>query len=285
MALITKLEAIGNAIRSKTGGTSDLTLTEMVTEIENIPTGQVLPTSNGFANDSWETIIQIANMGLAPEYYNIGDKKSIQLTATTDTTEQKKDIPNYGVYAYIVAFNKTQLNGGGLGNMTLMLIPWSNLNYDTFTVQVPYSYFSWAGAGVLSTWLDTTLKASLPQILQENIKLTDQVCWNNYTGVIGTNSHYINIPNCFQLGVDYMSGFKNSYQNNERNTKHEFTFDYFANYFNRQSGFLVDTNPSYKFLLSNTTDNWRFRTIDKYLAADNTVSNTDYCCLLPIFTI
>ena len=77
MALINKLEAIGNAIRSKTGGTSDLTLTEMVTEIENIPTGQVLPTSNGFANDSWETIIQIANMGLAPEYYNIGDHKTI----------------------------------------------------------------------------------------------------------------------------------------------------------------------------------------------------------------
>ena len=285
MALINKLEAIGNAIRSKTGGTSDLTLTEMVTEIENIPTGQVLPTSNGFANDSWETIIQIANMGLAPEYYNIGDRKNISLTATTDTTDQKKDIPNYGVYAYIVAFNKTQLNGGGLGNMTLMLIPWSNLNYDTFTVQVPYAYFSWAGAGVLSTWLDTTLKASLPQILQENIKLTDQVCWNNYTGVVGTTSHYINIPNCFQLGIDYLSGFSNKYQNNERDTHKEFTFDYFANYFNRESGFLVDTNPSYRFLLSNTADNWQFRAINKYLNNSSTLSNTEYCCLLPIFTI
>ena len=285
MALINKLEAIGNAIRSKTGGTSDLTLTEMVTEIENIPTGQVLPTSNGFENDSWETIIQIANMGLAPEYYNIGDRKSIQLTATTDTTDQKKDIPNYHADAYIVAFNKTQLNGGGLGNMTLMLVPGYNLNYDTFTVKVPYSYFSWAGAGVLSTWLDTTLKASLPQILQENIKLTDQVCWNNYTGVIGTNSHYIHIPNCFHLGVDYISGFNNNYQNNERNTHKEFTFDYFANYFNRESGFLVDTNPSYRFLLSNTADNWNFRVINKYLNNSATVSNTDYCCLLPIFTI
>ena len=244
MALINKLEAIGNAIRSKTGGTSDLTLTEMVTEIENIPTGQVLPTSNGFANDSWETIIQIANMGLAPEYYNIGDKKSIQLTATTDTTEQKKDIPSTVVDAYIVAFNKTQLNGGGLGNMTLMLIPWPNLTYDTFLVPVPYAYFSWAGAGTLSAWLDTTLKASLPQILQENIKRTDQVCWNNYTQVVGTNSHYIHIPNCFQLGIDYISDFNNDFQNNERNTHKEFTFDYFANYFNRQSGFLAKTNPS-----------------------------------------
>lgn len=245
MALINKLEAIGNAIRSKTGGTSDLTLTEMVTEIENIPTGQVLPTSNGFENDSWETIIQIANMGLAPEYYNIGDRKSIQLTATTDTTEQGKNIPaDYGVYAYIVAFNKTQLNGGGLGNMTLMLIPWPNLTYDTFLVPVPYAYFSWAGAGTLSAWLDTTLKASLPQILQENIKRTDQVCWNNYTQVVGTNSHYIHIPNCFQLGIDYISDFNNDFQNNERNTHKEFTFDYFANYFNRQSGFLAKTNPS-----------------------------------------
>lgn len=286
MALINKLEAIGNAIRSKTGGTSDLTLTEMVTEIENIPTGQVLPTSNGFANDSWETIIQIANMGLAPEYYNIGDKKSIQLTATTDTTEQKKDIPSTVVDAYIVAFNKTQLNGGGLGNITLMLIPGDNVTYDIFTIKVPYSYFSWAGAGNLTTWLDTTLKASLPQILQENIKLTDQKYYNNYVGDVVTASHYINIPNGFNLGIDYMSSFNNNFQNSERNSKHEFTFDYFANYFNRQSGFLVNTNPqSYKFLLSNTTNNWYFLTIDKSLTTVNSAPNTDYCCLLPIFTI
>lgn len=286
MALINKLEAIGNAIRSKTGGTSDLTLTEMVTEIENIPTGQVLPTSNGFANDSWETIIQIANMGLAPEYYNIGDHKTIDLTATTDTTQQGKNIPNYRADAYIVAFNKTHLNGGGLGNMTLMLIPGPNLTYDTFMVKVPYAYFSWAGAGNLTTWLDTTLKASLPQILQENIKLTDQKYYNNYIGEVVTGSHYINIPNGFNLGIDYISSFNNNFQNSERNSKHEFTFDYFANYFNRQSGFLVNTNPqSYKFLLSNTTNNWYFLTIDKSLNNISTASNSDYCCLLPIFTI
>lgn len=286
MALINKLEAIGNAIRSKTGGTSDLTLTEMVTEIENIPTGQVSPTSNGFANDSWETIIQIANMGLAPEYYNIGDHKTIDLTEVTDTTDQGKNIPNYRVDAYIVAFNKTHLNGGGLGNMTLMLIPGPNLTYDTFMVKVPYAYFSWAGAGSLTTWLDTTLKASLPQILQENIKLTDQKYYNNYVGNVVTGSHYINIPNGFNLGIDYISSFNNNFQNSERNSKHEFTFDYFANYFNRQSGFLVNTNPqSYKFLLSNTTNNWYFLTIDKSLNNISTASNSDYCCLLPIFTI
>lgn len=170
--------------------------------------------------------------------------------------------------------------------MTLMLIPWSNFTYDTFIVKVPYAYFSWAGAGTLSTWLDTTLKASLPQILQENIKRTDQVCWNNYTKKVVTNSHYIHIPNCFQLGIDYMSGFNNDFQNNERNTHKEFTFDYFANYFNRQSGFLVNTNPqSYNFLLSNTTNNWYFLTINKYLSNSSTASNTEYCCLLPIFTI
>lgn len=286
MALINKLEAIGNAIRSKTGGTSDLTLTEMVTEIENIPTGQVLPTSNGFANDSWETIIQIANMGLAPEYYNIGDHKTIDLTEVTDTTAQGKNIPNYQVDAYIVAFNKTQLNGGGLGNMTLMLIPGYNLTYDTFIVKVPYAYFSWAGAGTLQSWLDTTLKASLPQILQENIKLTDQKYYNNYVSKVVTGSHYINIPNGFQLGVDYISSFDNDFQNNERNSKHEFTFDYFANYFNRQSGFLVHTNPQgWNFLLSNTTNNWYFLTINKYLTAVYSVESSTNCCLLPIFTI
>lgn len=39
MALISKLEAIGNAIRSKTGKSGKLTLADMPTEILNIPTG------------------------------------------------------------------------------------------------------------------------------------------------------------------------------------------------------------------------------------------------------
>ena len=39
MALTDKLTAIGNAIRAKTGGSSQLTLAQMATEISNIPTG------------------------------------------------------------------------------------------------------------------------------------------------------------------------------------------------------------------------------------------------------
>ena len=39
MALIDKLKAIGNAIRAKTGGTEELTLDQMVTEIEGIEGG------------------------------------------------------------------------------------------------------------------------------------------------------------------------------------------------------------------------------------------------------
>lgn len=39
MALINKLEAIGDAIRSKTGGTEELTLDEMATAISSLSTG------------------------------------------------------------------------------------------------------------------------------------------------------------------------------------------------------------------------------------------------------
>lgn len=49
MALINKLKAIADAIRSKTGGTDKMTLDEMVTEISNITVG------NGGSGSNTET--------------------------------------------------------------------------------------------------------------------------------------------------------------------------------------------------------------------------------------
>lgn len=286
MALINKLEAIGNAIRSKTGGTSDLTLTEMVTEIENIPTGQVLPTSNGFANDSWETIIQIADMGLAPEYYNIGDYKTINLTAVTDTTAQNKSLTAYTVNVYIVAFNKMNLNGGGLGKITFMAVPTSNMDFSNWILPVPYAYFSWAGAGTLQSWLDTTLKASFPQVVQSAMKLVDQKFYNNYVGEVVTGSHYISLPNCFNLGMDGISTFNNSMTNSVRSVGTEHTFDYFADYKRRSNSFIfVYGSSGQKFLLADTCDNWKFwKTEPDLKTATKVDSSTDFW-LLPIFTI
>lgn len=288
MALINKLEAIGNAIRSKTGGTSDLTLTEMVTEIENIPTGQVLPTSNGFANDSWETIIQIANMGLAPEYYNIGDYKTINLTAVTDTTAQNKNLTSYTANVYIVAFNKMNLNGGGLGKITFMAVPTDNVNYDNWKLPVPYAYFSWAGAGTLQSWLDTTLKASFPQVVQSAMKLVDQKFYNNYVGEVVTGSHYVSLPNCFNLGMDDYSDFRdNSMTNSVRSAGTEHTFDYFADYKRRMNNFLYNYGAdNRRFLLADTADNWYFWRTNRSLdSVDKVGSRNNTFYLLPIFTI
>lgn len=44
MALINKLEAIGDAIREKTGGTEEMTLDEMATAISSLTTGNVTTT-------------------------------------------------------------------------------------------------------------------------------------------------------------------------------------------------------------------------------------------------
>ena len=289
MALINKLEAIGNAIRSKTGGTSDLTLTEMVTEIENIPTGQVLPTSNGFAKDSWETIIQIADMGLAPEYYNIGDYKTINLTAVIDTTEQKKNLTAYTVNVYIVAFNKMNLNGGGLGKITFMAVPTDEVDYNNWKLPVPYAYFSWAGAGTLQNWLDTTLKASFPQVVQSAMKLVDQKFYNNYVGEVVTGSHYVSLPNCFNLGMDYVGDLENdSIITKVRSKGTEHTFDYFADYQRRSNNFLYKYgfNNNRKFLLADTCDNWFFWRTNRSLDITEKVdSGNNTFNLLPIFTI
>lgn len=55
MALINKLEAIGDAIRSKTGGTEELTLDEMATAINNIQSSstgslQTVVITKGYGN-------------------------------------------------------------------------------------------------------------------------------------------------------------------------------------------------------------------------------------------
>lgn len=65
MALINKLEAIGNAVRAKTGDTNKLTLDEMATKIQGIAPGPTTSDltitgdcSKRFANGGWDWVIK-----------------------------------------------------------------------------------------------------------------------------------------------------------------------------------------------------------------------------------
>lgn len=61
MALTDKLKAIADAIRGKTGKTATMTMDEMVTEIESIPTGGDTTLEDAFVSTTWAAIKNYSN--------------------------------------------------------------------------------------------------------------------------------------------------------------------------------------------------------------------------------
>lgn len=261
--------------------------------IDSIPTTPTF-TSNGFANDSWETIIAIAEAGLAQEYYQAGDTKDIVLSSVTDTTGEGKNIVGKTYHAVIVGFNKMNKTNGGKGNMTIMLTSTTaqTQNVD-WEVRLPRSYYSWAGAGRLQNWLNITVKASLPAILQSHLVQCKQKYYNNYSRQIIDLNSYVTIPNAYNFGVDYLSDFSgvNGSETAIRDLQTEHTFDYFADFKNRQDGIFYQLGNSgwIGYLTADTTSNWFYLYINYKLNDFQTLdssSNTEHSChVSPIFTI
>lgn len=260
--------------------------------IDSIPTSPTF-TSNGFANDSWETIIAITEAGLAQEYYKAGDTKDIVLSSVTDTTEQGKDIIGKTYSAVIVGFNKMNKTNGGLGKMTIMIISKTvQEEHSDWYISVPRSFYSWAGAGRLQNWLNITVKASLPAVLQSHLVQCKQKYYNNYSGQVMELNSYVTIPNGYNLGLDYISGFTgvNSSENTIRDLHTEHTLDYFGDYGNRNNGFLKSfaEDRYMSYLLADTTSNWYYLYANGNLMqilSNSTTSGEFECYVLPIFTI
>ena len=106
MALIDKLTAIANAIRSKTGGSSSLTLTQMATEIANIstgstPTGTININSNGTYDVSGKASAVVAvplpNAYVTTSTIDTHKSTDVSLCTLPDTVIAHKDDTNFTI--------------------------------------------------------------------------------------------------------------------------------------------------------------------------------------------
>lgn len=272
----------------------------LATAIDSISSGPAF-VSNGFANDSWETIAAICDAGLASFYYKIGDSKTVTTSAVTDTTERYHNIPAGWTFKfYIVSFNTVNLTNGTKGHMTLMASPGnatdsasgSGTERQLFYDKLPYAYFSYAGANIRD-WLNVTFKAALPNGLKNNLKTMKQKIYNNYSSVITDLDADVTLPNLYQLGCDYIhnrfSGVNNSYRN-IRSLKFDQPLMYFSDYNKKESGF--DNVSTVHITSADTCENWKFTyfTLNEIATESPTASlqtkdSSWYVFFLPIVTI
>ena len=122
------------------------------------------PTSEGFANDSWETILEIIEYGNYKDLYNVGDTKVIELTDIGEITIE------------IAGFDKDELtDGSGYAAMTfitkdaLTTAYMNNRNDDTY---------SWDNCTMRSR-LKTEYLPTFPQIIQDNIKFVNKTYYSS----------------------------------------------------------------------------------------------------------
>lgn len=295
----TDLTSAYNKISQK-GGTvpANKNTNNLTNAINSIPEKPTF-TSQGFANDSWDTIIAIADAGLAPEYYNIGDEKTISLSAVTDTTGWEKDITAGTITVRIVSFNTTTLSNGNKGHITIMAkvtsSSRSDYDYDLFYHTLPYATYSWAGAGAPKDWLNNTFKASLPKKLRNNLKTQKHYFWNNYSFKMVSEDKQIYIPNLYNLGIDNHSSFTGADTNTAggsykivRDADVEKPFAYFTQYLKRYNTSDVITNEY--ITTADTCTNWNFtyarlRDIANQSGSVYVYGNSRSALFLPVFVI
>lgn len=114
---------------------------------------------------SWAEIDQIGQLGLADDYWSIGDKKDITANNETVTVE-------------ILGFNHDRLSNGGNANYTFGL---KNLMSDLRKINSvgmdPYVY----SQSDIYLWLKTDLYSSLPEDLQAVIKTVEKRTGGNHS--------------------------------------------------------------------------------------------------------
>lgn len=107
---------------------------------------------------SWAEIDQIGQLGLADDYWSVGDTKDITVNNETVTVE-------------ILGFNHDRLSNGGNAKYTFGLKNlMSDLRKIHSTGMDPYVY----SRSDIYTWLKTDLYSSLPEDLQVVIKTVEK---------------------------------------------------------------------------------------------------------------
>lgn len=202
MARIDKLSNfltdVADSIRNKTGDTANISPANFDTEIASISTGYTPPTSTGFANDSWATINEICEHGLAEQYYSVGDYKVITLSAVTDNGGYyNRNISAGNIRIYIIGFRElTCPTGyGGKSHMIFMV-----RGRDGYNISFGGQYFGFAGASRLKDWLNNIFYNALPTDLKSLVKPYTCQTLNTYNGVASRENLKIAIPCLYQIG-------------------------------------------------------------------------------------
>ena len=141
------------------GGTiTELPYTFMVTRNTNITvTAQpVIPEPLAFATDSWATIASAAESGVAQQYYNVGDEKTVQLSTDEEVT------------LVILGFNHDDLSDGS--GKAVMTIGMKNLLATKYGMnETSINEGGWDESEMRTSTM-ATLLSQLPSDLQGVIK-------------------------------------------------------------------------------------------------------------------
>ena len=115
----------------------------------------ILPAKDTLENTSWADIDTVAKAGMGPEYWNIGDTKSVPIGGTT-------------YYAEIIGFNHDDLaDGSGKARITFDLT--NSLAQVYALTGSNTNAGGWQGCAFRNT-LQSTIFAQLPSVLQAVIK-------------------------------------------------------------------------------------------------------------------
>lgn len=153
--------------------------------------------SDGFANDSWETIAAISEAGVAASYYHIGDTKTITTTDCTDEggyydkdwTARELTLTIVGFYHYPLASDATKRAG-----IVLMV------EDEDIEITGGAQYYGWPGATRLRAWLNGAFMGGLPEDLRSKIKTVKSTTFNGYNDVIATQNDRVFLPSVNEVG-------------------------------------------------------------------------------------
>lgn len=198
MALINKLEAIADAIRAKTGGSSDLTLDQMVTEIGSISGGSSISTIT--LGDSYG--YTFSSQLITDEVYNLLKNKIILTPASS--------LNNAFFFSSLTNFDKEfSVEQNGVGTQQLF--------YNSKLKETPV--INWNNHSIGTAVYNTFGYSSLEHITEDVFKNVSFSGWHYYSSMsfgsfISYCSHLESIePNILKEWYSYGTNAQNQIYN------------------------------------------------------------------------
>ena len=189
-------------------GTYDIT--DYASAVVDVPGGITVPTSVSFAEDSWETIAAISEAGLAAQYYNIGDKKTINTSEVVDTTSYyQKTWTSKQIQLEIVGFNMYALANDTTKKAGIVLMAYYRGGNADQPISIGGDRYGWPRWSKLKTYFNTIIKESYPADLKAVIKSVRVPMYDGKASglQIVTGTEQLWLPGASQLNAKDPSGW------------------------------------------------------------------------------